>query len=77
MALLTFLKFGWGPTPSRLSNGAQRARYARGLAYFYTGDLRKAKEDLELYQKHPEHLKVAEFIGKARERRAVVDYHVD
>lgn len=35
------------------------------------------EQDLELYQKHPEHLKVAEFIGKARERRAVVDYHVD
>jgi len=35
------------------------------------------EQDLETYQKHPEHLKVAEFIGKARERRAVVDYHVD
>jgi hypothetical protein len=35
------------------------------------------EKDLETYQKHPEHLKVAEFIGKARERRAVVDYHVD
>ncbi len=28
-----------------------KARYARGLSYYYTGDLRKAKEDLELYQK--------------------------
>jgi hypothetical protein len=33
--------------------------------------------DLELYQKHPEHLKVAEFIAKIRERRVVVDYHTD
>jgi hypothetical protein len=35
------------------------------------------EKDLEIYQKHPEHLKVAEFIAKVRERRAVVDYHVD
>jgi Stress responsive A/B Barrel Domain len=35
------------------------------------------EQDLELYQKHPEHVKVAEFIAKARERRAVVDYHAD
>jgi len=32
MALPTFFQFGWGPTPSRSSNGAQRARYARGFA---------------------------------------------
>jgi hypothetical protein len=32
------------------------------------------KEDLEIYQKHPEHLKVGEFIGKIREMRALVDY---
>lgn len=31
-------------------------------------------EDLEKYQKHPEHVKVAEFIGKIREDRIVVDY---
>lgn len=35
------------------------------------------EKDLEVYQKHPEHLKAAEFIAIARERRAVVDYHVD
>lgn len=34
-------------------------------------------QDLELYQKHPEHLKVAEFVATVRERRAVVDYHSD
>ncbi len=28
-----------------------KARYARGLSYFYTGDLRNAKSDLEQYQK--------------------------
>jgi Stress responsive A/B Barrel Domain len=32
------------------------------------------EKDLETYQKHPEHLTVAEFIGTVRERRAVVDY---
>jgi hypothetical protein len=32
------------------------------------------KEDLEIYQKHPEHLKVGEFVGKVRELRALVDY---
>lgn len=31
-------------------------------------------EDLEKYQNHPEHVKVAEFIGKVREDRIVVDY---
>ncbi|SKA90466.1 Stress responsive A/B Barrel Domain [Caloramator quimbayensis] len=30
--------------------------------------------DLEKYQKHPEHVKIAEFIGKIREDRIVVDY---
>lgn len=35
-----------------------------------------SEKDLEIYQKHPEHLKVADFIAKARERRAVVDYTV-
>jgi hypothetical protein len=29
---------------------------------------------LNTYQKHPEHLKVAEFVGKVREARTVVDY---
>jgi len=34
----------------------------------------ESEKDLELYQKHPEHLRIAEFIGKIREQRAVVDY---
>jgi len=34
------------------------------------------KEDLEIYQKHPEHLKAGEFVGKVRESRAIVDYEV-
>ena len=36
----------------------------------------ESEKDLDIYQKHPEHLKVAEFVGKVRERRVVVDYHV-
>jgi len=35
------------------------------------------EQDLDIYQKHPEHLKVAEFVATVRERRAVVDYHRD
>jgi hypothetical protein len=31
---------------------------------------------LSVYQEHPEHLKVAEFVAKIREERAVVDYLV-
>ncbi len=33
-------------------------------------------QDLEIYQKHPEHLKVADFVAKVREQRAVVDYKI-
>ena len=33
-------------------------------------------KDLEIYQKHPEHLKAAEFIGKVRLERKVIDYIV-
>jgi hypothetical protein len=33
-----------------------------------------SKEDLDAYQIHPEHRKVAEFIVKLDEKRAVVDY---
>ena len=32
--------------------------------------------DLAAYAKHPEHLKVADFVGKVRESRVVVDYIV-
>lgn len=34
------------------------------------------EKDLNIYMKHPEHVKVAEFIGKVRESRVVVDYIV-
>ena len=34
----------------------------------------KTQEDLDSYQKHPDHRAVAEFIGKVRESRVVVDY---
>ena len=32
------------------------------------------KEGLEAYQKHPEHVKIVEFVGEIRSDRAVVDY---
>lgn len=32
------------------------------------------EQDLDIYQKHPEHLKAAEFVAKVRQSRAVVDY---
>ena len=32
--------------------------------------------DLETYQKHPEHVKVAGFVNEIREERAVVDYEI-
>lgn len=31
-------------------------------------------EDLDTYQNHPEHVKVAEYIGKCKTNRAAVDY---
>ncbi len=33
-----------------------------------------SEKDLETYQKHPDHVMVADFAGKVRENRAVVDY---
>ncbi len=35
-----------------------------------------SEKDLDTYQKHPEHLKVADFVGKVRESRVVVDYKI-
>ena len=35
-----------------------------------------SKEDLEIYQKHPDHLKVAEFVSEIRTDRVVVDYEI-
>jgi hypothetical protein len=34
------------------------------------------EKDLAIYVKHPEHVRIAEFVGKVREGRAVVDYIV-
>lgn len=31
-------------------------------------------DDLQIYQKHPEHIKVAEFIAKVKTDRVVADY---
>ncbi|MFP4014061.1 MAG: Dabb family protein [Chitinispirillaceae bacterium] len=36
----------------------------------------RTKEDLELYQQHPSHKKVAQFVVDVRTDRAVVDYEV-
>ena len=36
----------------------------------------KNKEDLGIYQNHPDHVKVVEFVGKVVENRVVVDYIV-
>ena len=36
----------------------------------------KTVEDLEIYQEHPEHKKVAVFIGKVRTDRVVADYEM-
>lgn len=33
-------------------------------------------EKLNIYQKHPEHLKVAQFVGKVKAKRVVVDYSI-
>ncbi len=35
------------------------------------------EKDLATYQKHPYHLKVADFVNKVRENRVVVDYKTD
>jgi hypothetical protein len=35
------------------------------------------EKDLDSYQKHPEHLRIADFAAKIRESRAVVDYKTD
>lgn len=34
------------------------------------------EQDLNIYLKHPEHLRIAEFVGKIRESRVVVDYKI-
>lgn len=34
----------------------------------------KTKEDLDVYQNHPEHLKAAGFVKEVVEKRVVVDY---
>lgn len=35
-----------------------------------------SQKDLDIYQKHPSHVKIAEYIGKVRESRVVVDYEI-
>lgn len=33
-------------------------------------------QDLQAYQKHPDHVKVVDFVNKIRDDRAVVDYEI-
>jgi hypothetical protein len=33
-------------------------------------------EDLRSYQKHPEHMKVVEFIGKVKSEKRIADYEI-
>jgi hypothetical protein len=33
-------------------------------------------DDLNIYLKHPDHIKAADFVGKVRESRVVVDYKI-
>ncbi len=34
------------------------------------------EQDLNTYQKHPDHLKAADFVSRVRESRVVVDYRI-
>ncbi|OGW39808.1 MAG: stress responsive protein [Nitrospirae bacterium GWD2_57_9] len=36
-----------------------------------------SEQDLNIYQQHPEHLKVAGFVARVRESRVVVDYKTE
>lgn len=33
-------------------------------------------EDLNIYQNHPDHLKVSEFVSKVRDKRVITDYEI-
>lgn len=35
-----------------------------------------SREDLQTYQKHPEHVKVVDFVNEIRDERVVVDYEI-
>ncbi|NIP38648.1 MAG: Dabb family protein [Candidatus Dadabacteria bacterium] len=35
-----------------------------------------SKEDLQTYQKHPDHVKVVDFVNEIRDERVVVDYEI-
>lgn len=66
---------GLVPTLRSLSAGPDfnRSPAAWDVALYTTFD---SKEDLQAYQDHPEHKKVAAFIGSVVETRAVVDYEI-
>ncbi len=35
-----------------------------------------SRDDLQTYQKHPEHVKVVDFVNEIRDERVVVDYEI-
>jgi hypothetical protein len=35
-----------------------------------------SQQDLQAYQKHPDHVKVVDFVNEIRDDRAVVDYEI-
>ena len=35
-----------------------------------------SQQDLQAYQKHPDHVKVVDFVNEIRDDRAVVDYQI-
>jgi len=35
-----------------------------------------SEQDLQAYQKHPDHVKVVDFVNEIRDDRAVVDYEI-
>ena len=37
----------------------------------------ESEQDLDTYQKHPEHLKAVDFLRKVREKRVVADYRTE
>ena len=67
----------WGVIPEirRIETGVNAIESEAAWDLVLSADFDDAAA-LERYQKHPEHVKVAEFIAKIRESRAVVDYQI-
>ncbi len=50
-----------------------RSQAAYDVALYSVFD---SKEDLQTYQKHPDHVKVVDFVNEIRDERVVVDYEI-